>query len=99
MVTVEPDTEITFVLLLVKATAPPGAVALSAKFPLGTKVCETGGLKVMVWAPLDTTKLAVALAPVKLPLAACVAVITTVPTPLTVTVLPLTVATFVLPLL
>ena len=48
MVAVAPTIEITFVLLLVKATAPPGALALSAKVPLGTKVCTAGWAKVMV---------------------------------------------------
>ena len=59
MVAVDPDTEITFVLLLVKATAPPSAVAVSAKVPFGTKVCTAGWLKLMVWLPLFTVTLRV----------------------------------------
>jgi hypothetical protein len=46
-----------------------------------------------------TTRFPVTLAALKFPLAACVAVITAVPTPRIVTVLTLMVATFVLPLL
>jgi hypothetical protein len=90
----------TFVFPLLELQAPldvdVGGVSAKAADPNtldGTVNAPSAGVALL------TTRLPVTLAPVKFPLAACVAVITDVPAPLTVTVLPLMVATFVLPLL